>query len=1113
MPLPSVSLRLSGVSGSVTLSVALCLALLESPRAIAQDALAAAPAESVETPMPASLIETLEWRSIGPFRGGRAASVAGIPDDRETYYFGACGGGVWKTKDAGLSWDNVSDGYFGGSIGAVAVAESDPNVIYVGTGEVTVRGNVSSGDGVYKSTDAGRTWKHTGLRESRHVGRIRIHPKNPDLVYVAAMGHLSGPNEERGVYRSADGGKTWDKILFANAHAGAVDLILDPTNPRILYASTWRILRTPYSLESGGEGSALWKSTDSGDTWTELSRNKGLPKTGALGIIGVTVCPSNPDRVYAIVEHEDGGVFRSEDAGDTWSKVNSDRSLRQRAWYYTRIHADPIDADVVYVLNVSFHKSKDGGKTFSETIRVPHSDNHDLWIDPADPFRMIQANDGGANVSEDGGASWTGQDMQPTAQFYRVTTDDHFPYRIYGAQQDNSTVRIASRTSGGSIGERDWEPTAGGESGHIAPDPLDDDIVYGGSYGGDLTRVNHRTGERRSVDVWPDNPMGWGAEELRYRFQWNFPLFFSSHDPKVLYTAANVLFRSTNEGQSWTAISPDLTRDDKTKQASSGGPITQDNTSVEYYCTIFAACESPRRKGVLWCGSDDGLLHVSRDGGSAWSNVTPPELPEWSMINCVEPHPTEAGGLYLAATRYKLDDFTPYLFATLDYGASWRRIDAGIDREHFTRAVRADPERQGLLYAGTERGVYVSFDDGVRWQSLQLKLPIVPITDLAVKDGDLVAATQGRSFWVLDDLFHLRQLTPGDADDDGHLFAPEPVYRMGGGRSRRGDRSGQNPRSGAVIRFQLRGEVVDAGAGKVDDRSSERASEKSSEKGTGKAAEKAAPEEDTPAAKERAVSLEISDASGAVVRRWTTKKKEDGASGRSAWDEEDSLTVESGINTFEWDLRHKGAKEVDGMILWGGTLRGPRVIPGSYVVHLEVDGEVREQLLEVRKDPRTEATMDDIREQVSFLLTVRDKLTETHLAIERLREVRSAVGEVVRKAEGQHELKELGQAIEKKTKEIEEALYQTQNRSDQDPLNFPIRLNDKLSAAAGGADSGDYRPTDAQRAVYEKLSTAVDIELGRAARLETEDLPKFNEKARELGVPHVATMRPEDPDA
>ncbi|MEM6724390.1 MAG: glycosyl hydrolase, partial [Bacteroidota bacterium] len=710
------------------------------------------------------LINQLEYRSIGPFRGGRSCAVSGVEGHPNLFYFGSTGGGVWRTKDGGSNWENISDGHFGGSIGSVAVAPSDPNVIYVGGGEKTVRGNVSYGYGIWKSVDAGRTWEFSGLPDSRHIPRIRVHPKNPDVVFAAVMGDLFKSSEERGIYKSIDGGATWKKVLFANEDAGAVDLLLDPSNPRILYASTWNIRRTPYSLSSGGEGSDIWKSTDNGETWESLSENKGFPK-GPLGIIGIAVSPVNPDRVWAMTEAKEGGLFRSEDGGQTWSRINKERKLRQRAWYYTRVYASPTDADVVYVLNVRFHKSKDGGRSF-QSIGTPHGDHHDLWIAPEDPERMIIGDDGGAQITFDGGTNWSTYLNQPTAQFYRVTTDNHFPYRIYAAQQDNSTVRIAHRTTGGSIGERDWEPTAGGESAHLAPKPDDPEIVYGGSYDGYLTEYNHRTKQRRAVNVWPDNPMGHGVVGMRYRFQWNFPIFFSPHDPDLLYTTSNHVHRSTDGGGSWEIISPDLTRNDTTKMGSSGGPITQDNTSVEYYCTIFAAAESPREKGVIWTGSDDGLVHISRDAGKNWTNITPPQLPEWSMINSLDIDPHQDGGCYLAVTRYKLGDYQPMLYKTKDYGKTWTAINKGIDPGHFTRVVRADPKRRGLLYAGTETGMYISFDDGANWQAFQLNLPIVPITDLAIKDENLIVATQGRSLWMIDDLGPIRALkAEHDVDD------------------------------------------------------------------------------------------------------------------------------------------------------------------------------------------------------------------------------------------------------------------------------------------------------------------------------------------------------------
>ncbi|MFN2393602.1 MAG: WD40/YVTN/BNR-like repeat-containing protein, partial [Pyrinomonadaceae bacterium] len=679
------------------------------------------------SPTPAKkedLLKLFQYRQIGPFRGGRVTAVAGVPNQPNVYYFGATGGGVWKTTDSGINWFPVSDEYFKtGSVGAIGVAESDPNVIYVGMGESPVRGNVSHGDGVYKSMDAGKTWKHVGLSDTRQVGRVRVHPKNPDVVYVAAMGHLWAANEERGVFRTKDGGKTWQKILFRDDKTGAVDLILDPSNPNTIYAGFWQVKRTPWGFESGGAGSSLYKSTDGGDTWTELKNNKGLP-SGVWGKIGVTVSPVNPNRIWAMIEAKDGGLYRSDDSGDNWLRVSDSAAIRQRPWYYTRVYADSQNADTVYVLNVNFHKSADGGRNFT-TIGVPHGDNHDLWIAPDNANRMIESNDGGANVSSDGGKTWTEQD-QATAQFYRVAVDNDFPYNIYGAQQDNSTVKIPSRTADFNINETHWYDVGGGESGWIAPHPENSDIVFAGSYGGYLTRYDHRTKQLRTVNVYPENPMGAGAEAMKYRFQWNYPILFSPHktDGKFpLYAAGNILFRSMDEGQSWQAISPDLTRNDKSKQGTSGGPVTQDNTSVEYYCTIFTVAESPITQGVIWAGSDDGLVHVTRDGGKNWDKITPKGMPEWIQVNAIDASPFDAGTAYVAATAYKTDDYRPYLFKTTDYGKTWKKIVNGIPNDAFTRVVREDPNRKGFLYAGTETGMYYSTNDGEIWQSLRLNLP------------------------------------------------------------------------------------------------------------------------------------------------------------------------------------------------------------------------------------------------------------------------------------------------------------------------------------------------------------------------------------------------------
>lgn len=1007
---------------------------------------------------PAHALEELEpgygFRSIGPYRGGRSCAVTGVAGQPNTFYFGSTGGGVWKSQDGGQSWENVSDGFFGGSIGAIAVSEWDPNVIYVGGGEKTVRGNVSHGYGVWRSDDAGKTWVSVGLDDSRHVGRIRIHPRDPQTVYVAAMGHLFGPNEQRGLFRTRDGGKTWEKVLFVDEEVGCVDVAMDPTNPRILYASFWRVLRTPYSLESGGEGSSLWKSTDGGDSWTEISRNSGLPG-GILGINAMTVSPQNPDRVWAIIEAEDGGVFRSEDAGETWRRVNDERKLRQRAWYYTRLYADTGDEDTLYVLNVNFWRSKDGGETF-ERIRTPHGDHHDLWIAPEDPARMIIGDDGGAQVSFDAGENFTTYYNQPTAQFYRVTVDGSFPYRIYGAQQDNSTVRIRHRSDSGAITEFDWEPTAGGESGWIAPDPRNWEVVYGGSYGGFLSRVDHRTQQRRAVNVWPDNPMGHGAEGMTERFQWNFPILFSRHEPGLLFAGGNRLWVTRDEGQSWQPISGDLTRNEAAKLGPSGGPITKDNTGVEYYGTIFAVAEDHFEAGAVWTGSDDGLVHLTRDGGDTWSDVTPRGLPEWVQINSIEADPHRAGSAYVAAVNYKNDDFRPYLFHTENWGESWRKIVKGIDATHFTRVLRADPGREGLLYAGTESGLYLSFDDGRSWESFQLDLPIVPITDLAVHEDDLIVATQGRAFWILDDLTVLHQYAAKAIEADFHLFEPRDTWQMSGaGRWPIHRHNGDNHPNGALLYYHF-SEAPDSNA----------------------------------------VTLRILESDGDVIRSYTPAAKED----------RDKMPLEEGTNRLVWDFRYPPAKTFEGMVLWAGHTEGPRALPGDYRARLVVGKDSTEVALRVKKDPRVASSPDDLRARFDFLLQMRDELTEVHEAIGQIRVLRGQIEAALERAEGSDAhagLQEEAKPLLDGLKEIEEALYQTKNRSPQDPLNFPIRLNNKLAALAGTVAAGDFAPTDQARAVHAMLAEQIRVQLDAFAALVEDAVPAFNAAVRAAEVPAV----------
>ncbi len=1005
---------------------------------------------------PEELYSSLEYRLIGPFRGGRSGTVAGVPGEPDLYYFGATGGGVWKTMDGGLTWDNVSDGYFGGSIGAVEVAQSDHNVIYVGGGEQTVRGNVSSGYGVWKTEDAGKTWKSLGLDKSRHISRMRVHPKNPDIVYAAVMGNLYKPTEERGVYKSTDGGESWKKVLFANNMAGAVDLTFDPNNPRIMYASTWRIERTPYSLNSGGEGSALWKSTDSGETWTEISNNEGFA-TDTLGIIGVAVSPKNSNRVWAMVENkEKGGLYRSEDAGKTWSLINSDRSLRQRAWYYTRIYADTENEDVVYVLNVSYHKSTDGGKTF-ESSNAPHGDHHDLWIAPEDSNRMVMADDGGAQVTYDGGQTWSTMNNQPTAQFYRVTTDNAFPYRIYVAQQDNSTLRINYRSDDRSIGEDDWQETAGGESAHIAVDPTNDDIVYGGSYGGLLTRVNHAKNTTRAINVWPDNPMGHGAEGMKYRFQWNFPIMFSKHDPNKLYTFSNHVHMTTNEGQSWELLSDDLTRNDPTKLVSSGGPITQDNTSVEYYCTIFAANESPLKEGLLWVGSDDGLIHVTKDGGQTWENVTPPSMPEWNMINSIEPSAFDEGTCYVAATRYKLGDFAPYLYKTTDYGKTWTKITDGIEDEHFTRVVREDPKRKGLLYAGTETGMYISFNDGAHWEKFQLNLPIVPITDLTIKDDNLIVATQGRSVWVIDDLTVLHQLDDATKSADAILYKPRDSYRTKGSASSKPSKTeGENLANGVITHFYLKD-----------------FSEKDS------------------------VALTYTKMNGDTLATYSTYAKE----------KDKKLEAKKGGNTYVWDTRGKGAEKLDGMILWWANLSGPKAVPGTYKVSLNVNGTDQTENFTILPDPRAEVTVADMQKQYDFITEVNETVDRAHQSIKKIRAINGKLDEFIKKYKDDESTKALVEKAKKMKEEfssIEKELYQTKNRSRQDPLNFPIKLTNKLAHLNSLVSIDDFPPTEQDIAVKNEMSGKINEQLQAFDALVDEEISAFNNEFNQLKLNYLS---------
>jgi photosystem II stability/assembly factor-like uncharacterized protein len=1005
------------------------------------------------------LLSKVKYRLIGPFRGGRSGAVTGSYKNKNTFYFGGTGGGVWKTTDGGSNWKNITDKYFGGTIGAVAVAPGNENIIYVGEGENTVRGNVSEGlEGLWRSDDAGRTWKNIGLKDGRHIIRILIHPADPNTVWVAVIGHLFGPNSERGIYKTTDGGKNWKKVLYVNDQTGCSDLVMEPGNPSVLYAGTWRVIRTPYSLESGGNGSALWKSIDGGETWMNISGKKGLPK-GVWGITGIAVAASNPDKVYALVENKDGGLFVSNDGGETWTLASSDNNIRQRAWYYSKIFVDPKNENLVYAPNVGFMRSRDGGKTF-QNVNTPHGDHHDLWIDPEDGNRMIVADDGGAQISFDGGNNWSNYNTQPTAQFYRVTTDNSFPNRILGAQQDNSTVRIKSRTYGSAITEQDWQPTAGAESGYVVADPLNPDIVYGGNYGGYISRLDHKTGENRAISAWPDNPMGAGADVQKYRFQWNFPIFFSPHDPKKLYTAGNVLFVTENEGATWQQISPDLTTNDKSKQKSSGGPITQDNTSVEYYCTIFTATESWLEKDLLWTGSDDGVISVSKDGGKNWENVTPKDAPKWMMWNCVDVDPFKKGAAYFVGTRYKLDDYTPYIYKTEDYGKTWKLITNGIGKMDFSRCLRADHIRPGLLYAGTEYGMYISYDDGASWKKFQLNLPIVPITDLIIKDNDLVVATQGRAFWAIDNLSVIQQMNPPILDKDLHVFNSGNVWRIQSssfGNFGTNRNAGANPPAGAVITYYVK-DIADS----------------------------------------TKASIVFMDKNKKEIKKFSTDSKDN------------KMDISKGMNQFVWNLQYPEADKIDGMILWNGVPGTIVAPPGDYYYRLKVGKDSAEGSFSIKADPNYKATQADYEEQFNFLITARDKFNDVQKAIKDIRSLRTQINDFVGKQPKDSttkDIRDMADSINKKLTGIEETLYQTKAKSGQDVLNYPIRLNDKLSGVYDAANSGNFAPSKQVKEVYADLAKQIDEQLNKLKEIQDKDVTKFNQLIREKALPVIAVKK------
>ena len=1007
-----------------------------------------------------SLYNSIEYRLIGPFRGGRAGTAVGVLNNPNLYYMGTAGGGVWKTEDSGSTWEPISDGYYGGSIGAIAVSESDENIIYVGEGEQTLRGNVSSGHGIWKSTDAGETWKYIGLPKSEHISRIRIHPENPDIVYVGVIGNLWKPNSERGLYKTNDGGLTWEKILYVSDKAGIGDLVIDPNNSRIIYATTWQMKRNGYRMDSGGPDSKIFRSYDSGKTWEDISEFNGLPSF-PWGIVGVAISPVNSKRIWVMVEADNGGLFRSDDGGNNWEKVNSNRALRQRAWYYTRIYADTQNEDKVFVLNVSYGVSTDGGKTFT-LKNAPHGDHHDLWIDPNNNMRMVMADDGGAQVSNDGGNNWSTYFNQPTAQFYRVSTDNSFPYRIYGAQQDNSTVRIKHRTSSSSITERDWEPSAGGESAHLAPDPKNNDIVFGGTYKGYMMMQDHSNGQIRSVNVWPDNPAGSGAEVMKYRFNWNFPVMFSPNNPNKLYAGSNYLHVSENSGQTWKTISPDLTRNIPETIISSGGPITQDNTGAEYYANIFAIAESKLEEGVIWVGSDDGLIHITKDGGKTWENITPPKKlsPELNMINSIDPSPFKKGKAYIAATSYKFGDYTPYLYKTEDYGKSWTLITDGINSSYYTRVVRSDKKREGLLYAGTEWGMYISFDDGNSWSEFQLNLPVTSIRDLEVKDNDLVVATHGRSFWIIDDLTPLHQLNENNHDDDAILFKPDLSYRMaqsGGWNSPNNLLFGQNHPNGVIINYYI----------------------------------KKLQEDDY-------LRIDILNMDGSIIRSFTNNQDKYSQAGNDdksvmvgnpvlsnpndidsalGSDNIESLSPRNGGNRLIWDMRYSGFKSFEGMVLYSSPNVGPKVTPGKYNIKMTYNGLVFQQEFEIVKDPRVKISQADYQDQLEFLIDVRDEVSKANQQIIDIRSIKNNMNFILDKTKDNNELQEMINKYLDDISVVENNIHMTKNQSRQDPLNFGIRINNRIAFLLADSQRGDYPPTDQSKEFFSQVKEELNIEI------------------------------------
>ena len=1026
--------------------------------------------------------KSLEWRCVGPFRGGRVVAVAGHPTEDDVFYFGAVAGGIWKTTDGGSYWENVSDGFLNtASIGALAISNSDPNIIYSGTGEACIRVDVTHGDGVYKSTDAGVNWSHIGLSDTRHISRVRIHPENPNLVYVAALGHAFGANKERGIFRSDDGGETWENILFVNDETGAADLCMDPNNPRILYAAMWEGKRSFWEMKSGGVKSGLYKSTDGGDTWQNITTKSGLPK-GIVGRIGVAASGASSGRVWALIESEHGGLFRSEDYGNTWRMVNDNEDVRSRPWYYTHVFADPKDSETVWVLAAGAWKSTDGGVNFKK-MNTPHGDNHDIWIDPRNTQRMIEGNDGGACVSFNGGDTWSTIYNQPTSEMYYVATDYQFPYRLYGTQQDNSAISVPSRSIFGSIPWSECYVVGLSESGKIAVKTGDSDIIYSAYPGGTLQRYDHKTGQVRVIMVWPEYSQNSAAADYKYRFGWEFPIIASIHEANTLYVSGNVVFKSTDEGTTWKPISGDLTVDDKSKQQISG-PITSEGPWAEVYCTVYSLAESPHTVGVLWAGTDDGLLYVTKDDGKSWENITPTELPKFTMVSCIEPSLHDPSVAYVAATGYKNDDNTPFLFKTTNYGKTWELIIDGIPTSDFTRVIREDPSKKGVLYAGTETGVYISLNDGEKWEPLKFNLPVVPIYDLKIKDGDLIAATHGRSFWILDDISVLPEIANNplttsslfkprkytrvldqigsriEAEGEGKhymsIILGEPsTYRESNSASEKKYlNAGTNPPEGAIIYYYLDKDI------------------------------------------DGEIKLDITNSKNKNVRSFSSKTCSE-------------LSTKKGINRFVWDLRDEEVEEltdaVGGASPFGAQTTGILLPPGNYSLKLTSDGSVSTTVLEVNKDPRIEVALGDLNEQFELQNQIRAKYLETYENVEKLRSVRKQLKDWLERAKGFEKEKKLTakiESVDKNLSTIENELVPYKSAGKQ-PRGIPVGLYFKLKELMGIVASGDYRPTNSSYELLEDLGSRLEVQFSKLETTYKKEVKEIVDLIDEMKIPSI----------